>query len=109
MNYQKIFLSILIMAVVTYLVRMLPLAIFKKKISNRFIRSFLAYVPYAVLAAMTFPEILYSTGNMVSAGAGLLVALLLAYFNKGLLTVALGSSLAVFLTEQAIRFLGFIH
>ena len=77
------------MAVVTYLPRMLPLAIFKKKIKSRFIRSFLAYVPYAVLAAMTFPEILYSTSNMLSAAAGLLVALILSYFGRGLLTVAL--------------------
>ena len=60
------------MAIVTYIPRMLPLAIFRKKIKSRFIRSFLAYVPYAVLAAMTFPEILYSTSNMISAVAGLL-------------------------------------
>jgi branched-subunit amino acid transport protein len=103
MNYTKILTAIAVMAVVTYLPRMLPLAIFKKRISNRFIRSFLAYVPYAVLAAMTFPEILYSTGNLVSAAIGLLVALLLAYFNRGLLTVALASTAAVFLTEQLLR------
>ncbi len=91
------------MAAVTYLVRMLPLAIFKKKITNRFIRSFLAYVPYAVLAAMTFPEILFSTASIYSAGFGLIAALVLAYQNKGLLTVALGSSAAVFVAEQVIH------
>lgn len=102
MNYTRILLAIFIMAVVTYLPRMLPLAIFKKKIKSRFIRSFLAYVPYAVLAAMTFPEILYSTSNMLSAAAGLLVALALSYFGRGLLTVALSSTAAVFVVEQIL-------
>ena len=103
MNYQRILISIFIMAFVTYLVRMLPLAIFKKKITNPFIRSFLAYVPYAVLAAMTFPEILFSTASIYSAGFGLIAALILAYHNKGLLTVALGSTAVVLVTEQLIR------
>ena len=94
------------MAVVTYRPRMLPLAIFKKKIKSRFIRSFLAYVPYAVLAAMTFPEILYSTSNMLSAAAGLLVALILSYFGRGLLTVALSSTAAVFVVEQILTYMG---
>ncbi len=106
MNYQKILISIFIMAFVTYLVRMLPLAIFKKKITNPFIRSFLAYVPYAVLASMTFPAILYSTASIYSAGFGLIAALVLAYHNKGLLTVALGSATAVFVAEQLIRLIG---
>lgn len=111
MNYTRILICIFIMAAVTYIVRMLPLAIFKKKINNQFIKSFLAYVPYAVLAAMTFPEILYSTANsysttnLYSAGFGLIVALFLAYKNKGLLTVALGSAAAVFVAEQLIHLL----
>ena len=105
MDYRRILIAILIMALVTYLPRMLPLAIFKRKIQNRFIKSFLAYVPYAVLAAMTFPEILYSTGNMVSAGFGLATALILAYYGKGLLTVALASTAVVFLAEQAMGWL----
>ena len=67
MNYTRILIGVAIMALVTYIPRMLPLAIFRKKIKSRFIRSFLAYVPYAVLAAMTFPEILYSTPNVISA------------------------------------------
>lgn len=103
MNYNRILICILIMALVTYLPRMLPLAIFRRKIGNQFIKSFLAYVPYAVLAAMTFPEILYSTGNLISALAGLVVAVLLAFFNRGLLVVALGASGTVFLTEQLIH------
>jgi len=105
MNYQRILISVFIMAFVTYLVRMLPLAIFKKKITNPFIRSFLAYVPYAVLAAMTFPAILYSTAGIYSAGFGLIAALVLAYHNKGLLTVALGSAAAVFAAKQLIGLL----
>lgn len=106
MTQPRVFLSILIMAVVTYLVRMPPLVIFKKKITNRFVRSFLAYVPYAVLAAMTFPEILFSTGNVPAAACGLLAALALSYRGKGLLTVALGSSAVVFAAQYALSAMG---
>jgi branched-subunit amino acid transport protein len=105
MNVSRILISILIMATVTYLVRMLPLVIVQKKISNRFIKSFLVYVPYAVLAAMTFPGILYSTGNVYSACFGLLTAFVLAYNNQGLLTVALGSTAAVFIAAQIMHLL----
>ena len=108
-DLQRVLLSVAIMAVVTYIIRVLPLAIFKKKIQNRFIRSFLAYVPYAVLAARTFPAILFSTAetvtiqSIISAAAGLLVALVLAYKDKGLLTVAVGATAAAFLVEQITR------
>ena len=104
MNYTRMILCIAVMALVTYLPRVLPLAIFKKKITNRYLRSFLAYVPYAVLAAMTFPEVFYSTGNLFSALCGAAVALALAYFGRGLLTVALGGAAAVFLAEQLMKF-----
>lgn len=113
MNYIRILTAIFIMALVTYLPRMLPLAIFQKKIENRYIKSFLAYVPYAVLAAMTFPEILYSTGfsgdllspspALFAAIAGMITALLLAYRKKGLLTVALGATGAALVTELIIK------
>lgn len=103
MDYTRILIAIAIMALVTYIPRMLPLAVFQRKIQNRFIRSFLAYVPYAVLAAMTFPEILYSTSSILSGAAGLVAALLLSYFGKGLLTVALSSTAVVFLVEQLLR------
>ena len=106
MNYTRILIGVAVMAIVTYIPRMLPLAIFRKKIKSRFIRSFLAYVPYAVLAAMTFPEILYSTSNMISAVAGLLVALVLSYFGRGLLTVALSSTAVVFVVEQLLKWMG---
>ena len=68
----------------------------------------MAYVPYAVLAAMTFPEILYSTSHMISAAAGMLTALVLAYFNKGLLTVALSSAGVVFVVEQALKLMNML-
>lgn len=93
------------MAGVTYLIRMLPLALFKKKIENVFIQSFLYYVPYAVLGAMTFPAILSSTGSVWSAVAGLVVAILLAFYEKGLLTVALCACGAVLATEFLLRYL----
>lgn len=85
------------MALVTYLIRVLPLTFFKKKVQSRFIRSFLYYVPYAVLGGMTFPHIFYSTENTLYAAIGTVVAVLLAYFEKGLTTVALASVMAVYL------------
>ena len=105
MNYSRILAAVLIMAGVTYLVRMIPLVFMKRRIQNRWIQSFLQYVPYAVLAAMTFPEVLYSTANLIAALLGLAAALLLAYRGKGLLTVALGSTAVVFLAEQLMRLL----
>ncbi len=99
MKTEYIILGIAVMALTTYLIRMLPMAIFRKKITNVRIRSFLYYVPYAVLAAMTFPAIFSSTDTTASAVAGCVVAVLLAYFKKGLLTVALGAAAAVFVVQ----------
>lgn len=96
------FIYLAIMASVTYLVRMIPLVLVKKKIKNRFIRSFLYYVPYTVLSAMTFPAIMFSTANIISAALGALVALVLAYFGRSLLTVAGCSVIAVFVCELVI-------
>lgn len=89
MIVKDFFIYLLIMAGITYLIRVIPFVIFKGKITNKFIRRFLYYVPYAVLGAMTFPEILFSTGNYVSAAAGLIVACILAFREKSLLTVAI--------------------
>ena len=96
---------VLVMAVVTYLIRMLPLTVFRKKIKSRFIRSFLYYVPYAVLSAMTFPAILYATGSLPSACAALAIALILAWMEKSLLTVAIFASAAAFLVQFVISLL----
>ena len=99
MNYKYLLAGIAVMAITTYLIRMLPMVIFRKKISNQWIQSFLYYVPYTVLAAMTFPAIFSSTESKESAVAGCIVAILLAYFKRGLLTVALGSAAAVLIMQ----------
>lgn len=100
-----ILLYILVMAVTTYLIRALPLTLLKKPIKNRFLKSFLHYVPVACLTAMTFPAILYATENVISGAVGLAVALLLAFFKRSLIVVAVSSCAAVFLMEQLLRFL----
>ena len=99
------YVYILVMAVTTYLVRALPLTLFKKPIRSRFIRSFLHYVPVACLTAMTFPAILYGTEHMLSGAAALVVAVALALMRKSLIVVAASSCAAVFLTEQLLRLL----
>jgi branched-subunit amino acid transport protein len=98
MNIKTAFLAVLLMALVTYLPRVLPLAIFRKEIKSKYIKSFLQYVPYAVLGALTFPDIFYSTGVLATAICGTIVALILAYFEKGLVIVALGAILTVYAT-----------
>ena len=102
MSNRYILTSILMMAVVTYLIRMLPMAIFRKKIKNRFIQSFLSYVPYSVLAAMTFPDILSSTASLLSAAVGLAAALVLSCRGKSLIVVALGASGAVWAADRLL-------
>lgn len=96
---------LLTMAGVTYLVRMLPMVLMKKKIQNRFLLSFLYYIPYAVLTVMTVPAILYSTSSYLSAIVGTAAALILAFFNKGLLTVAGFSCAAVLITELVMHYI----
>lgn len=93
------FIYLLILAGTTYLIRVIPFIAIKEKINNRFIRSFLYYIPYAVLTAMTIPAIFYATNWWVGAVAGLLVAVLFALKGKGLTTVAIASCVAVFLVE----------
>ncbi len=100
MSNGYIILGIVVMALTTYLIRMLPMAIFRKKITNIRVRSFLYYVPYAVLAAMTFPAIFSCTGTTISAAAGCVAAVLLAYFKRGLLTVAVGAAAVVFVFQM---------
>ena len=95
--------AVAVMAGVTYLTRMLPLVVFKRRIENRFFQSFLYYVPYAVLAAMTIPEALHA--SLLSALAGIAVALVLAFRNKSLLTVALGACATVFVVERLLALL----
>lgn len=100
MNKEAMFfVYLLVMAGVTYLIRMLPLVFCRKEISNRYVKSFLYYIPYTVLTAMTFPAIFYSTGSTLSAAVGTAIAVVLAYFGRGLLTVAIGATATVFITE----------
>ena len=94
--------GVIVMAVVTYIPRVLPLSLMRKKVENRFIQSLLFYLPYAVLGAMTFPAILYATATPWSALAGMTVALVLSFFRLKLLPVALASTVAVFLTEMLL-------
>ena len=94
-----------VMAIVTYLIRMLPLTVFRREIKSVFIRSFLHYVPYAVLAAMTIPAVLESTGDVRTAAAGLVVALVMAWRGHGLLTVALAACAAVAATQGLLMLL----
>lgn len=103
MNISEILIYIFLMAIVTYLIRMLPMVIFKRKIENQFIKSFLFYVPYAVLGAMTFPEVFTATSSIWSAIAGTIVAISLAFKKKGLITVALSACVAVYITELILR------
>ena len=99
MKLSYILCGVAVMALTTYLIRMLPMAIFRKKITSVWVQSFLYYVPYAVLAAMTFPAVFSCTGSTASAVVGCVAAVALAWFNKGLLMVALGAAAAVFLAQ----------
>ena len=96
---------LLVMAGVTYLVRMVPMVLVKRKIKNTFVRSFLYYVPYAVLSVMTIPAIFYSTSYTISAICGFALALVLSYFNKSLLTVAASACGTVLAVELIIKFI----
>ncbi|HBK69953.1 MAG TPA: branched-chain amino acid transporter [Firmicutes bacterium] len=95
-------LAVCFMAFVSYLPRVLPMAFMQKRIQSRFLRSFLYYVPFAVLGAMTFPRILYSTGNFYSSLLGMSVALILAFLDKGLMTVTVSALISVYLFQLLV-------
>lgn len=96
---NRIYLYILVMAGVTYLIRVLPLTLIRKEIKNTYIRSFLYYVPYVTLSVMTFPAILTATASVWSAVIALVIAIFLAYRGKSLFVVSLAACTAVFLTK----------
>ncbi len=98
----EICLYILVMAGVTYLIRMTPFVLFRRRIRSRFFRSLLFYMPYAVLSAMVIPSVFSSTDSVITAAVGLAAAVLLAFFNRSLITVALGASTAAFLAGLII-------
>lgn len=99
MNTQRLIVCILVMALVTYIPRVLPVTVFRRQIKSRFIRSFLDYTPYAVLGALTFPDILYATGSYISAAAGMFVAIILGFFRRSLVEVAVAAIGVVFFVE----------
>ena len=98
MNYP-VYLYIAVMAIVTYLIRVLPLTLIKQDIKNPFIRAFLYYVPYVTLSVMTFPAIVYATASPVSGAAALIAALILAYKGKSLFQVSIVACAVVFILE----------
>lgn len=87
-----------VMALVTYVIRALPITIFRKEIKSKWLKSFLYYIPYAVLGAMTFPAIFFSTGSVLSASLGLCGALIMAFFNKGLMPTAVISVIIAYIS-----------
>ena len=99
---MSIAIYIAVMAGVTYLIRVIPFAFFRKQITSKFLNSLLYYIPYAVLSAMTFPAIFYSTGNTITASIGTAIALVLAYFDLPLIFVALSASLAAWISGLII-------
>jgi len=102
MNNRLYFLLLIVMAISTYLIRALPFTVFQGKIRNKRIQAFFDYIPYSVLSAMTFPAILYSTGSVLAAGAGFMVALFLSWKGRSLLTVAIGTCLVTFIVSLAL-------
>jgi branched-subunit amino acid transport protein len=98
MQLERAFLAMILMALVTYIPRVLPIVIFRKEIKSKYIKSFLQYVPFAVLSSLTFPDIFSSTGNLTSAICGTMVALWLSYREKSLVVVAISAIVTVYLT-----------
>lgn len=104
MSTPRLLAYIAVMAVVTYLIRAVPLAALRRKIRSPFVRSFLYYIPFAVLAAMVFPAVFTATASPWSALAGLIVAVALALCERSLLTVAVAACTAVFIAEWVLGF-----
>lgn len=102
---NNVYIYIAIMFAVTYLIRVLPLTLIRKKIKNKTIRSFLYYVPYVTLAVMTFPAIIEATGSVWSGAAALIAGVLLAYFGVSLFGVAVSCCTVVFVIELLIKYL----
>lgn len=102
MNITYAFTAVALMAIFTYFTRVLPIVVFRNEIKSKYIKSFLRYVPFAVLGALTFPDIFYSTNNIYTAVAGTIVALFLAYKEKSLVIVAVGAILTVYITGLII-------
>lgn len=99
---NNLYIYILVMAIVTYLIRAIPLTLIRKEIKNKFIKSFLFYVPYVTLSVLIFPAILYSTSSTFSAIIAFIIAIILSYRKSNMMTVAIISCLTVFIIEYLI-------
>lgn len=102
MKMSKILLTIIVMGVVTYIIRVVPITCCRGQLKSRFWNSFLYYIPYAVLGAMIFPDILESTPHMLSAITGGIFAIILSLFERSLMTVVIGAIAVVYITELFI-------
>lgn len=98
----RVIICVILMAIVTYIPRALPITVFRKKIKSKYVRSFLDYTPYAVLGALTFPDIFYSTGHGISAVAGAVTAIILGYFRRSLVEVAVAAIAVVYVAEMLL-------
>ncbi len=98
-DLKRVLICVALMALVTYVPRVLPVTIFRKQLKSRFIRSFLDYTPYAVLGALTFPDVFTSTGHLYSAVGGTVVAVALGYKGKSLVVVAMAAIVTVYILE----------
>lgn len=105
MDVKTFLIYLLVMAGVTYAVRVIPYVCMRKEVKNKFFNSFLGYIPYTVLASMTFPVILDATSSPLTAGVGFIVAVIVAYFEKGLLQVAIWACAAVLVMELALQYI----
>lgn len=106
MSEGKVLAAVAVMALMSYLPRVIPIAVFRKKITNKYIQSFLLFMPYAVLAAMVVPEVFGSTAGLASAVCGAVVAFILAYKNVGLTGVAIAAVVTVYLAERLLPLMG---
>ena len=102
MSISRVIICIILMCLVTYIPRVIPVTVFRKQIRSRYIRSFLDYTPYAVLGALTFPDIFTSSGHFISALGDTVVAVILGFYRRSLVEVACAAILAVFVIELFI-------
>ena len=98
MNLSYCLIAIAIMAIVTYIPRFVPITFFRREIKSVYLKNFLDYTPYAVLGALTVPDIFSSSGNPIAAIVGTAIALILSFFKRGLVVVALGAIAGVYVT-----------
>ena len=98
-------IALLITAGITYLIRLLPFLFVRKRIKNRFLKSFLYYVPHVVLSVLAFPAIITATGNIISGIVAASVCIVMAYMRKGLLSCMLGRVAAALITEAILLLL----